>query len=77
MRQDIKEAIDRYVKDKCPTGGFLRYVLENNLMGAMGKADKDNLRDLHEICGYIYNHIPSTCHGSPEKVKEWLESRTV
>ena len=72
MKQSIKDSIDRYVKDKCPTGSFLRYVLENNLMGAMGQADEDNCRDLFEICNYVYNKIPASCHGSPEKVKAWL-----
>jgi len=72
MRQDIKDAIDRYVEDKCPTGDFLRAVLSNNLMEAMGRADKDNRRDLFAICSYIHNEIPSVCHGSPEIVKKWL-----
>jgi len=72
MKHNIKDAIDRYANDKCPTGSFLRYVLENNLMEAIGAADEGNLRDIHEICSYIYNHIPAICHGSPEKVKAWL-----
>lgn len=41
-------------------------------MGAMGRVDEDNRKDLHKICSYIYNKIPSTCHGSPEKVKARL-----
>ena len=72
---DLKESLERYVQHKCPTGGFLRYVLENNLMAAMGKADEDNRAALFDICGYIWNEIPGNCHGSPEKVQAWLASR--
>ncbi len=75
MRIDIKDSIDRYAKDHCPTGAFLRLVMENDLMGAFGRADRDNIRDMFEICKYVYNNIPSTCHGSPEIVKAWLASR--
>ena len=73
MRQDIKDALDRYAQDRCPTGGFLRAVLENDLMEAIGSADEGNLMCLHEICSYVYNHIPFNCHGSPEKVQAWLK----
>jgi len=75
MRIDIKMSIDRYAKEHCPTGNFLRLVLENDLMGAFGRADSDNLRDMFDICNYIYNNIPSTCHGSPAIVKAWLTQK--
>ena len=73
MNQNIIEALDRYVKHRIPTGGFLQAVLENDLSGALGRADDENRRDIYEIVSYCYNHIPSVCWGSPEKVKEWLE----
>lgn len=75
MRTDIKMSIDRYAKDHCPTGHFLRLVMENDLMGAFGRADEDNIRDMSEILNYIYNFIPGTCHGSPEIVEAWLAAR--
>ena len=67
-----KVSIDAYVKDKIPTGGFLYAVLTNNLFEAMSRADSNNLLAMHDICSYIYNNTPSSCWGSPEKVKEWL-----
>lgn len=75
MRIEIKQSLDRYAKDHCPTGGFLRLVLENDLMGAMGKADLYSRINLYDICDYVYNHMPPTCHGSAEKVKVWLAAR--
>ena len=73
MRQDTKDSIDRYARERCPTGDFLRAVLENDLMEAVGRADEGNLLCLHEICSYVYNHIPADCHGSREIVKVWLK----
>ena len=72
MRSIIKDGIDRYVKDHCPPGSFLRAVLENDLKESFGRADEDNIRDMFEIVSYCYNEIPIACWGSPEKVKQWL-----
>lgn len=72
MKPETKEGIDRYVQYGIRPGGFLTAVLENNLMGAMERADSENRIDLFEICRYIYNHCPILCHGSPEIVNEWI-----
>ena len=74
MRHDIKASIDRYATKRIPTGDFLKAVLENNLREALGRADDDNLRDIHEIVMYCHNKIPGLCWGSPEKVKKWLRN---
>ncbi len=74
MKESTKSAIDRYV-ERTPTGSFVRAVLENDLMGAMGQADDENRRDLFEICMYVYNEIPGVCHGSREKVDAWLHPK--
>lgn len=74
MKDNIKAAIDRYVKG-CPVGDFLQCVLSNDLIGAMGRADDDNRRDLFEICSYVYNHTPSISHGSPKRYKDWLTQK--
>jgi hypothetical protein len=70
---NIKESLQRYVDKGIPTGSFLQAVLENNLMGAVGKADYINKHLLPEICSYIYNQLPSISHGSPENVQKWIE----
>lgn len=76
MKQNIVEALNRYVEHHIETGGFLRAVLENDLMQAFGRADLENRRDMFEICSYVYNELPFNCHGSPEKVQAWLAQRT-
>jgi len=72
IRGDIKAALDRYAARGIPVGDFLTACLENNLMEAMGRADSYNRATIHQICMYIYNDMPSPCHGSPEKVTAWL-----
>ena len=72
MRQDIKEAIDRYVQHGIQPGDFLRAVLSNDLKGSFARADEDNRRDLFAIVGYMYNHTPSACQGSPDRVDAWI-----
>lgn len=72
ISKEIIDSLRRYVEKGIPTGGFLQAVLENDLMGSFGRADKENRGAMWEICNYVYNDIPSSCHGSPEKVKAWL-----
>ena len=75
LKSDTIEALERYAGHHIETGGFLRAVLENNLMEAVARADDNNIKVLREICQYVHMGLPSECHGSPEKVKEWLNAR--
>ena len=70
---DIKEGLDDYIKIGLPPGGFLNAVLENDLIGAFGKADSNNMRNLLHICSYVYNRLPSNSWGSRDKVTNWLD----
>jgi sulfatase maturation enzyme AslB (radical SAM superfamily) len=72
--ENTKYSLDAYANKEHPTGGFLQAVLENNLMEAVARADDFNVRALKEICMYIYNELPSQCHGSKEKVAAWVRS---
>lgn len=72
--EDIKATLNRYVKDKIPTGGFLEAVLSNDLVGAVSRADSDNLQRIPEIVKYIYNNLPSGCWGDSETVTKWLSN---
>jgi hypothetical protein len=72
LPDNLMKSLHRYIIERCPTGDFLRAVLSNNLFEACGRADKSSIAALHAIVGFIYNHAPSNCHGSPEKVKAWL-----
>jgi hypothetical protein len=69
------DSLTRYVEHGIPPGSFLCAVLENNLVRAVGRADRENLAALPEIVKYIYNELPSTCWGSPARVNEYIESK--
>ena len=75
MRSDIKLALDLYVKDGVPTGGFLRAVLANDLMESLARADEYNKLDIFNICHYIHWEIPANSHGSYEIVAKWEERK--
>ena len=67
------EALMRYVNDGIEPGGFLTAVLENDLVGAISRADILNTVHLKDIVMQVYWEIPSSAWGSAEKVKEWIE----
>ena len=72
IRPDIRAALDEWGTGESPfCGDFLRAVLSNDLMGAVGRADEYNRLTLWVIVSYVYNVLPSICHGSPEKVAAW------
>ena len=75
MKQSTLDGLDRYVRDRIPTGDFLYSVLTNNLRESFAFADEENMRDLKEIVEYCYRKIPGVCWGSPEMVRLWLEGR--
>lgn len=74
IREDLYGTLERYLNSGIMPGSFMNAVLENNLMEAFGRADMDNSRNLKNIVGYIYNHIPHNAWGSREKVKAYLAS---
>ena len=65
-------ALQLYEQQKIPTGGFLYAVLTNDLFGAMGSGDTENVTALKHIVMYIYNNMPNNCFGSRQKVHQWL-----
>ena len=70
--ENLRGSLELYLNHGISAGGFLTAVLENDLMGACGRADSRNIRILPEIVGYIYNHLPSDSWGSKEKVSNYL-----
>ena len=69
------DALKRYVFEGIPTGGFLRAVLENNLEGAVSRADEYNLRNIPVYGFVLFNYCPMTCWGSKEMVDSWIKHR--
>lgn len=64
-----------YVLDKRPPGGFLAAVIANDLRGAVGRADRENLAALPLWVGFFTDHCPAECWGSNEALEAWLVSK--
>lgn len=73
IRQDMMEALERYLRKGIPTGSFLRALLANDFMEACGRADDLNLANLPAYAAYMYNELPGNCHGSYEIVDAWTK----
>lgn len=74
MKDSTMQSISMYVMDGIEPGGFVRAVLENDLKGAIARADSENLRDIKDIVSHVYWNIPHQCQGSQKKVEEWIEA---
>lgn len=72
---NLKDAVRRYIEDGVPMGSFLMCVASNDLAGACGRADVWNRELLFDIVSWFYNHAPSICWGSPEKVDTWINRK--
>lgn len=66
-----QQQLEHYVRNGTSTGGFVQAVFENDLQGAFGAADLENLRALEYIVKWVYNVSPTECWGNKEKVKAW------
>jgi len=69
---EITESLLRYWHQRCPTGGFLQAVLENDLRDACCLADDTNIRHLPGIVSFCWWQLPALAWGSPAKVRAWL-----
>ena len=72
----VKAAIGRYVTEGIQPSGFVKACLENNLVGAISRADGKNRDALLEIVTYMMWEIPAPIWGSKEKVQEHLATWT-
>jgi len=75
VRPDTLVSIVQYAQNGRPVGHFLTCVLENDLMGAMSRADLHNRRTLYAITCFIQNQIPGNCWGRKGIVAEWCAKK--
>ena len=69
----MMRGIKRYVEQGIRPGSFLTAVICNDLQGAVGKADDENLRNIYAYTAYFYNEVPESCWGTPQKMKDWIK----
>jgi hypothetical protein len=68
-----QEALINYVERGYEPGDFLYCVLGNNLLGAVSRADAQNLPALKDIVQFVHNELPNNCHGSEAVVIRFLQ----
>ncbi len=71
--EGMRDGIKSYVEHGLQPGSCLRAILENDLRGAFERADHGTTRAMGAIVSYLYNHVPGSCWGSPERVTRWIE----
>jgi len=75
LPEHMRPGMQRYLEHGIIPGSFLLAVLENDLMGAAGKADAVNLARLADYARFLYSEAPRGSYGSSEDVREWSKAR--
>lgn len=73
--EDMGESLVRYTVDHVSTGQCLAALLSNDLFDFVGRADPDTIEATVALVKLVYNHMPSSSHGSRAKVEAWLTRR--
>jgi hypothetical protein len=68
LREPMKEYVEKGLLDD----RFIELLLSNNLVGTVQAADFININQIPQLCDFLTWEIPSTCWGSPEKVRNWI-----
>lgn len=69
----MRGGIIRYLYEGVEPGGFLMAVFENNLRGAVAKADAENTKLLGNYAMFCGNVMPMASTGSPHNVTNWIK----
>ncbi|MBA7539996.1 hypothetical protein ES705_32285 [subsurface metagenome] len=75
LPRSLQYGVQAYIELGQIPGDFLCAVIENNLVGAIRRADSGNQVALPKIVGWIYNEAPSQCWGSHDKLVDWVKER--
>jgi hypothetical protein len=68
-------SLQLYIEKGVIPGHFLQKVICNDLFGAVGHADYENVRNLSAYVRFFYNQTPQSCWGSETAMKEWAEQK--
>lgn len=66
-------AIIAFYEDGWPPGDFLNAVINNDLRGAVIRADDKNINRLKNYVLWFYNNAPSGTWGFAGAVKKWCD----
>lgn len=69
----MQDAARLYVDHGIQGGSFFTAVVSNDLKGAFSRADDTNTAAMAAWAMWLYNDAPNGCHGSPQKVADWIK----
>lgn len=70
--QHLREGLREYIVRGRPTGGFLRAVLENDLVSTVTRADPLSHAGLQAVINFLLDVAPAPAWGSRAKVEAWI-----
>lgn len=72
--EHLRHGLAFYLAHHIQPGHFLIAVLQNDLIGAIGRGDDNSIAGLKALVVFLYNGAPATAFGTPEKVDQWLSA---
>lgn len=67
------ESLAGYIQHGVPTGDFLRCFLDNDLQGALARADAENRHAFFQIGNFLWNEAPGACWGAEGRFDAWVK----
>ena len=71
----MMSGIRKYIEHGIIPGDFLQAVISNDLPGACGHADQENLANLPAYVAYFYNEASSDCWGTRNAMLAWAKMK--
>ena len=72
LRDHLLRSVARYIATGVPPqSDFLQAVLEDSLSKAIGRADKESMKNLESWARLLYTYIPAESWGSREAIENW------
>jgi len=73
LPEHMQSSAKAYVDHGQIPGGFIKAVLQNDLVAAVSRADSKNEDAIKDWVMWMYNDIPSQAWGSEEAIAQWAE----
>ena len=75
LPEGLQDGMKLYVEEGIGAGGFLTACLENDLVGAVHRADDTNRPLIQNIVTWMYWELPIESWGTKEKVAKWRSEK--
>jgi hypothetical protein len=69
----MRDSLVQYILVGRPVGDFLTAIINNDLKGAVNRADDENQKLIVQYVKFLYNNAPNGCWGSFDSTKHWIE----